>query len=308
MPCGRLSIGRDLGATAHQDVAFGGSDGDPGQRARCRVGVGLDDAVEIDRDGVGITRGLNFRSSSLDGSGMMDGSRGGCLRLYQEAFVGIWLVEDFVTCGQTDHPLAGGERPLVVDRAGNEGNISCLGVDGAEILDGGFAGSLEVEGPTLEELVVGDVVGRSDEGIHVDHAGLGDGDAGGIDKDHAAIGLQPSLDHAAGAPVDTVQRHARAAWLDKAGRLPLPDGEGVPPHDQQIRSLMDRQCFPILVDRGAAMAHRATCGVGPECAQIQGEHHNGNDPTPRISTPAAVDGRKDLPGRDRRAKNHNFTT
>ena len=181
-------------------------------------------------------------------------------------------------------------------------------MDGTEVLDRGVAGSLQVESPAFEKFIVGDVMGRSDEGVHIHHPRFGDGNAGGVDEDHAAIGLQPSLDHAAGAPEDTIQRHAGATRLNKAGRLPLPDGEGVPSHDQQIRSLMDRQCIPVLIDRGVAMAHRATRRVGPDSAQIQGKHHGGNDPIPRKSTTAARIGRKDLPGRDRRAKSHNFTT
>ena len=99
------------------------------------ISTGLNNPVEIDRDGVGITRGLDLGCRRLNGSGVMDRSHGGCLGLYQKALLGIRLVEDFIICGQADHPLGGRERPFVANLVGNEGDVSGLGVDGAKVLD-----------------------------------------------------------------------------------------------------------------------------------------------------------------------------
>ena len=79
MPGGRLSIGRDLGAAAHLDVALGGPDSYLGLRARYRVGMGLDDAVQIDCHGVGIAGSLDLCGHRSDGPAVHDFSSGGFL-------------------------------------------------------------------------------------------------------------------------------------------------------------------------------------------------------------------------------------
>ena len=252
----------DFGRRVHPDAPPGRPDDDLRFRPASLVAAGLDDTVKIDGDSVGIARRLDLAGGGLDHAAVVDSGAASPGRLDQEFLIGCGLIEHLVGSRQTDGSLASGDRALIVDGVGDEDHIAGLGVDRSQILDARRARTPEGHGVTPHEILVAGIPCGTDEGVHVHHARFGDNDPCRIDEDDSTVGFKSALDHAGGAPQDTIQCHAGASRLNKAGCLSGPDGKSVPIDDQAVGALIDRQDVAVVVQRRAATSHNTPYRVG----------------------------------------------
>ena len=78
-PSAVFICGRDHRLGADVDISLGSVDDHARLDAFGGISADIDNPVEIDRDGVGVTRGLDLGRRRLNGSRVMDRSHGGCL-------------------------------------------------------------------------------------------------------------------------------------------------------------------------------------------------------------------------------------
>ena len=148
---------------------------------------------------------------------------------------------------------------MVVDAGAHQGNVAATGGDLAVVDHAGVAAvAIEVH-LARHEVVVADVEGAGGEATGVDVAGAADGDAVGVDQDHAT-GVDGAVD-ARGLSARYSTQEQTTGVVDR-GRLA--DVEALVVDHRAAGGLVDGHGVARVVDavRDAATLYRCACGQG----------------------------------------------
>ena len=135
------------------------------------------------------------------------------------------------------------------------------GLDGAQVLDLAFEpGAFEAQ-PATHPVGIADVERRGGKARDIDHRAPADGDARGIDEEHAAVGEQLAEDDRRVLAHHPVEHRARGVLLQEAGDLVLLNRELLPVDDRAGR-VRDGERLAVQGDRGAAERDAGAARIG----------------------------------------------
>ncbi len=168
------------------------------------------------------------------------------------------IESDLLPRGEHGRSQVGHDDAFVGHRRSGEDHEAMIGdVNGASIdyrLQP-FERVLREEVAAGHEIVVADLQRGSQEPGGIDLRAGSEQDAVGVDEKQPAVGLEATEDNRGIDAHDAIQRDGRDRRLGEADRLIGRDGKASPIQNGPVRSLLHRQGFRRLLDRGLSAGH-----------------------------------------------------
>jgi len=262
--------GRCGNRTGDLGSALGGDEEDSAvllRDGRCTDGAGGRDGF-----GIGVDAALEIDDEGMNRAGMVEGDA------FFALYFGVGVVDldedvGVVFFGLDENVVAGGEGGVAVrgidvavvgDLLGEEGDVAGGAGDFAEVDEGGFARTREVE-IIVEEVGFEDVEGGGEKAGGFD-AGIGaDEDSVRVDEIDLAVGEELAEDGTVFGADDAVENGGVRTWLLEADEFMGVDGEAVPFEDGFLGAGLDEEDIGVgVVKREGAGDEVATVGFGGE--------------------------------------------